>query len=345
MNKIGIIGRVAKDANLYDGQTVKTKILQDELQRIYPDSELLIADTYNCKRNMMKLFFNVFQCIKNSDVVFVLLSRNGAKILFPFIYECNKIFKKRIYHDVIGGSLDELINKGIIKKKHLLGFEKNWVESENLKKKIEMLGITNVDVIPNFKRLKILEKDLLCTQYDGVLKFCTFSRVTKQKGITDAIEAIRELYDEGESVVLHIYGPIEGSYKDEFEKLLRENSGCVIYKGISEFSKSVEVLKDYFMLLFPTTFYGEGFPGTIIDAYAAGIPVIATDWHCNPEIIKEGITGILYDSNNKELLKEKIIYSIKNKDKIIRMKNNCIDKAWDYHPDKIMKIIINEIES
>lgn len=344
MNKIGIIGRVAKGANLHDGQTIKTKILYNELKRIYNTSEVFVADTYNCKKNMIKLFFDVFKCIRNSEVVFVLLSRNGAKILFPFIYYCNKFFKRKIYHDVIGGALDELIRCGIVKRRHLLGFEINWVESNSLKKKLEELDISNVKVLPNFKRLEILDKSLIDFQSDEIINFCTFSRVTKQKGITEAINAIRYVNDEYGTVRLHIYGPIEDSYKEEFNKLLNDNSDCVIYKGVIEFSKSVDVLKNYFMLLFPTTFYGEGFPGTLIDAYAAGLPIIATDWHCNPEIIDEGVTGFLYDSNNQSLLKDLIIYSIRNKEKIIAMKYNCIDKAWDYHPDKIMKIITNQIE-
>jgi hypothetical protein len=54
------------------------------------------------------------------------------------------------------------------------------------------------------------------------------------------------------------------------------------------------VLKDYFALLFPTHFYTEGIPGTVIDAYAAGIPVISAKWESYSDVIDEGVTGIGY---------------------------------------------------
>ncbi|MFR3494185.1 MAG: glycosyltransferase [Blautia sp.] len=50
------------------------------------------------------------------------------------------------------------------------------------------------------------------------------------------------------------------------------------YKGMVPFNQSTEVLKNYDALLFPTYYEGEGFAGTIIDAFAAGLPVIASDW-------------------------------------------------------------------
>jgi glycosyltransferase involved in cell wall biosynthesis len=50
-----------------------------------------------------------------------------------------------------------------------------------------------------------------------------------------------------------------------------------------------KVLRDYFALLFPIYYIGEGFAGTAIDAFSAGVPVIASDWKYNSEVIKEGI--------------------------------------------------------
>jgi glycosyltransferase involved in cell wall biosynthesis len=50
----------------------------------------------------------------------------------------------------------------------------------------------------------------------------------------------------------------------------------VVYGGVVPFNKSVEVLKDYFAVLFPTYYEGEGFAGTIIDAHSAGVPIIAS---------------------------------------------------------------------
>ena len=50
-------------------------------------------------------------------------------------------------------------------------------------------------------------------------------------------------------------------------------------------------------MIFPTYYVGEGFPGTIIDAFSSGIPDIATDWRYNSEIVQNGKTGYIYKLN------------------------------------------------
>ena len=66
------------------------------------------------------------------------------------------------------------------------------------------------------------------------------------------------------------------------------------------------MLKNYFLLAFPTKFYTEGIPGTILDAYAAGVPVIASKWESFFDVIEEGKTGIGYEFDNQKEL-EKIL--------------------------------------
>ena len=58
-----------------------------------------------------------------------------------------------------------------------------------------------------------------------------------------------------------------------------------IWNSIFNYNETASHLKKYFALLFPTYFHGEGFAGCLIDAFFAGIPVIATDWLYNKDII------------------------------------------------------------
>ena len=91
--------------------------------------------------------------------------------------------------------------------------------------------------------------------------------------------------------VLDIYGPIEDGYEEELQRYVDSSDGAVNYKGIVDYNDSVSVLNNYYMLLFPTSFYGEGFPGTLIDAFSAGLPVIATDWNDVLYYSSEGPSG------------------------------------------------------
>ena len=86
------------------------------------------------------------------------------------------------------------------------------------------------------------------------------------------------------------------------------------------YDKSVDVIKNYYALLFPTKFITEGVPGTIIDAYSAGVPVIASRWHSFTDVIDDGITGIGYEIYNNELLIKMIKEAIQSPEKMMEMK-------------------------
>lgn len=58
----------------------------------------------------------------------------------------------------------------------------------------------------------------------------------------------------------------------------------------------------------------DGIPNTVIEALAAGMPVIATDINALPEIVRDGETGILVPQRNPEALAEAIVRLASNPD-------------------------------
>ena len=115
------------------------------------------------------------------------------------------------------------------------------------------------------------------------------------------------------------------------------------YGGIIPYDKSTEVLKDYFVLLFPTHFWTEGFPGTLIDAMAAGVPAIASDCPSCKELITDGKTGLLYTFGNTSQLTERLILCANHPEIINNMKPACLSKAKEYLPENIIRILASEI--
>ena len=47
---IAVVGRVAEGTELLDGQTVKTKILYEELKKEFPDRNIICIDTYQYRK-------------------------------------------------------------------------------------------------------------------------------------------------------------------------------------------------------------------------------------------------------------------------------------------------------
>ena len=141
-------------------------------------------------------------------------------------------------------------------------------------------------------------------------------------------------------LTLDIYGQIEEDYKERFEELQHSFPDYISYKGSVDFDKSVEILKGYFVLLFPTHFKTEGIPGTIIDAYAAGIPVIASKWNSADEVITEGVTGHIYNFMHlSELLLNSALDAPENME---NMKENCLKKAEEFYQKRLL-VILSEI--
>ena len=337
----GIIGRVADGSSLCDGQTVKTRVLADELIRRYPDARLLIADTYDYKRHVPGLISSIVQCLRKSDVIFILLSRNGRRVIFPIVDAVNRFYHKPVFHDVIGGAFEyDLVGSRTLQK-ICSRFETNWIESRCAVERIRATGFQKVAYLPNFKRLSRISLPEAYTSTDSSFKFCTFSRVMQEKGIGAAAQAVIDINRGAGSrkVTLDVYGPIENGFEDQLQQYLDSSDGAVSYKGVADFNSSADILKDYYMLLFPTTFDGEGFPGTLIDAFSAGLPVIATDWHYNGEIIAPNRTGFLYDPKVPGKLRELIEYCISNPDRIHEMRKNCLAEVRQYDADTVMDTI------
>ena len=167
----------------------------------------------------------------------------------------------------------------------------------------------------------------------------------KEKGIEDAVDAVKAVNEKyGRTVyTLDIYGQVDSEQAKWFEDLKATFPGYVRYKGLVAYDKSVEVLKDYFALLFPTRFYTEGIPGTIIDAYAAGVPVISAKWESFADVVEDGITGIGYEFGiRNELLQ--ILCEIAERPTIIsEKKKNCTASAKEFSPDSIMQEILRRI--
>ena len=342
--RIGIIGHFGGDKVFLDGQTVKTKILYEELiaagyQNIY------CVDTYYNQVNKIKLLWESVKCILFCKTIIILLSGNGMKVYFPMMYYAKKILRRRIFHDVIGGNLASYVIRYPKYTKYLDAYDGNWVEFQKMKEQLEELGVHNCVVIPNFKRLDTsAAKMVLAGNYTN--SFCMFSRVTEDKGVTEAIRTILRYNDEHEDKVrLNIWGPVDEKYKEDFEKLLKFAGESVVYQGCVDYSGSVEVLTNHLALLFPTHWDGEGFPGTIVDAYTAGVPVIASDWNANAELVENFQTGWIYPNEKINSLYESIEWAMEHKEQLIDMRTYCRKKAMEYTPEASMQKILVELEN
>lgn len=343
--KVAIIGHFGGEENYLDGQTVKTKILYRELLR-YTDWNIQKVDTYYRGNAPLKLLGQLTWALLTTRDIIIITSQNGRRFFFPILFVASKCFGIRVYHDVIGARLAKFTEEFPVFKKYLNEFRVNWVETNSLKQEMERLGILNCELLPNFKRLAAISADDLPLNVMEPYKLCTFSRVMQEKGIEDAVQAVMAVNSYfGRSIyTLDIYGQIDPGQIEWFKELQTTFPNMIRYGGTVSFDKSVEVLKDYFALLFPTRFYTEGVPGTIIDAYAAGLPVIAAKWESFGDVIEDGITGIGYPFGDNNALISILTDAVTNPELLLDMKRNCLQKAKEYSPEEVIKIMVEKLK-
>ena len=218
---IAIIGHFGGKEKINDGQTVKTIAVNDALNR-YGKTEIDKVDTYYIKKNPLKFVMLFLSAVFKDKKYLVLLSSKGRRVLFPVLSFMSKYMKKEIFHYGIGGRLAREVKERPKWRKYVSSFKGNWMESRELAEQLQQLGVKNAIYIPNFKKLNVLTEQELCREYSEPYRLCTFSRVMKQKGIEDAINAVGAINAEcrRKVVTLDIYGPAEDEYLSHLKEIL-----------------------------------------------------------------------------------------------------------------------------
>lgn len=343
--RVAICGHFGGNKDFYDGQTIKTRTIADCLKKEFGAEYITCIDTYG---GIIRAPFYLLQLVarlRNSENIIILPAQNGVKVLVPFLMIFNKFFHKKIHYVVIGGWLPALLEKYVGLIDIMQKIDYIYVETSTMRDQLKDKGFDNVLILPNFKDLEVCKENQLEYVHQEPYKICTFSRIMKNKGIEDIVAAVDLVNKTLKRCVyrIDVYGKIDEKYKDEFRLLQEQNRDFLCYKGIVAPNKSVTVLKNYFFLAFPTRFFTEGIPGTIIDAYAAGIPVVSAKWESFSDLIDEGLSGFGYSMGNDKELVSLLMKIEKNPECILNMKRYCLNKANLYIPEAALEILSEKL--
>jgi len=143
------------------------------------------------------------------------------------------------------------------------------------------------------------------------IRFLFIGRISHFKGIHLLIEAFCKL--DQSNVELHIYGQSDGS---DYENNLRHQTqsfDSIYWHGILENNKVVSTMSEFNVLCLCSTIT-EMSPLVIQEAFAAGLPVIASNVHGNAEQITHGMNGLLFNFNDSDDLFKQLKRCIDEKD-------------------------------
>ena len=247
-----------------------------------------------------KLIFNLVRYSKKSKVISFHLNHSALPIIGPFIYVITKIFKREYSIRIFGGygykdknRIKYKISYFIVRKSFMYFAQTKTLFNEA---KLDNIEVEWFPTVRPDSKLKINSKACKKLVYVG--------RIIEEKGIFIILNASSKIPND---ITIDFYGPFQGGLSSE---IFNEHDN-IHYKGLIEPKNIYETLLKYDLMLFPTFYAGEGYPGIILEALNVGMPIISTNWLDITDIINEDC-ALIIEPNNEDHLYKAIIKLYQN---------------------------------
>jgi glycosyltransferase involved in cell wall biosynthesis len=229
-------------------------------------------------RTTLIVTFAIVRELRACDVASFHSSRRGAAFFAPIVRSLCFLFGKpwifrgfgdfQAWHEAAGFVERRLFDNAALRADIVL------VETKSSEAYFRRYGRSDVRWYPNSRPLDTIRSE---RPLEAALRFVFIGHVKPSKGIRELLRAANDLDD----VSIDVFGPLtEGVLASEFV-------GGVRYRGPLRHAEVASTLRGFDVLLLPTYYEGEGYPGIILEAFAQGVPVIATHWRSIPEIVSD----------------------------------------------------------
>jgi glycosyltransferase involved in cell wall biosynthesis len=351
VKKILIVGPLPPP---HHGVTEYTQdLLQSGLRSCF---EILHLDTSD-RRNLDNLgkleFTNIFLALRNEvqlvrrllfdhpAIVYVPTSQNNLGFFRDGLFILTtKILSKAqiVIHHHGGEYFTQFMQQTNFFMKWYVGFVLRKVDlgivlGERLRPVLSGL-VKRVEVVPHGIRLN---EDLSMNkrQPKNGLTVSFLGNLFKAKGILDVVEAAKILVQPYPKMKFRFAGTWWGQEpetKEEAFKIIRENdlSGKIEFVGFVQGQQKVDFLSDTDIFVSPS--WHEGLGLVNLEAMAAGCPVISSKGvGAIPEIVLDGITGILVEPKHPEQIVEAIIRLAEDPELRRQMGSAGRRRVYDYY--------------
>lgn len=246
--------------------------------------------------DFLLFLFKAPRKILQHDIISIHASWDFHITIGPLLVLFSKYQKKKIVYHFFGGNFHNLfkkfpklfrwwLNKTILKSDYKLMETKRMISYFKDSKNKNFIWFPNTR-----KPVKnVIAKNPFSK------RFVFISRVTPSKGVDYFLETAKNL---NKDYIMDMYGPLDTKVYDEDEFKNTHYS----YKGVLKPSEVVDVLSNYDVLVLPTFYKGEGYPGIFIEAMSLGKPIISTNWNALDEIVIDDYNGKLIPIKSTEEL-------------------------------------------
>lgn len=193
------------------------------------------------------------------------------------------------------------------------------------KKPLQVLGYGNVKGVDlsyyvRSEELKVKSEEL---KTDGVFTFLFVGRIVRDKGINELVKAFQHLHSHNHNTRLWLVGAYEDSLdpiSNETRQIIADNDGIEAV-GVKRGDELLAYYAAADCFVFPS--YREGFPNTVLEAGAMGLPSVVTDINGSREIIIEGFNGLIIPPRDEQALFEAMTEMLETTEKRKEMATNA----------------------
>ena len=167
---------------------------------------------------------------------------------------------------------------------------------------------SQIEYLPNYIDAQLYDSSLAEQSYVLYL-----GRLSEEKGVSTLFQAARENIS-----IKHLIvgtGPLEDSLKQEAAALSLTN---VEFLGFRQGDELKRILSQATCVVVPSVLY-ENCPMTVLEAFAAGRPVIGANIGGIPELIEQEQDGLVFEPKNAADLAEKVRWIWENRSKAREM--------------------------
>ncbi len=194
--------------------------------------------------------------------------------------------------------------------------------SEFVRNKLVAAGYSaeRIEVLPHYQELPADEQ---ITADQGYLLY--FGRLSSEKGVFELLRAMVRL----PHAPLVIAG--EGPDRPRLEALVKElNLNQVLFAGMVHGDELQQLIAGCSFSIFPSHAY-ETFGKSILESFAWGRPVVASDLGSRRELVQHGVTGLLYRDGDREEMAHSIEFLLDRPDLIEKMGSAARRYAKEKH--------------
>ncbi|MEE2752841.1 MAG: glycosyltransferase family 4 protein [Candidatus Latescibacterota bacterium] len=282
-----------------------------------------LVNVYIGIKNVIQLCCFLWQ--RKVGVLYVPVSQNALAYLRDFLFlSLGRLFGTTIVIHIHGGYFWEFYRETNLAMRWIIRLSCSWVSraivlGEKFRPLLkDLVPSERVCVVSNGISIRTKKSGRKISESREEIWVTYLGNLMKAKGVLDIIQATTYFVDRAPAFRLKLAGPwFLDSEREEAEALLAANPLVrerTDFLGIVGPEDKDDLLRQSDIFVFPTQYPFEGQPLVLLEALAAGLPVVTTDHGCIPETIIHGENGFLVEKEDPHAIADSVLALMEDTD-------------------------------